>query len=193
MKKNIGPVLALYPTPVTIVGTVIEGKVNWINIAHIGLIGSDTIMLSSLKAHYTNQGIKENMTVSVNLVSEDMLVEADYVGTVSGKSVDKSQVFDYHMGQLQNAPIIEKSPLAMECEVVDIYDRNGYDNFILKVVYTHVEDSMLDDNGKINYEKLKPILFEMPTGAYLRTGDIAAKCWDVGKAYTKPGEKQEKI
>lgn len=185
MKKDIGPVIALYPTPTTIVGTVIEGKVNWLIIAHAGILGHDAIMLSSHKTHYTNQGIKENRTVSVNLVSEDMLAKADYVGTVSGKSVDKSHVFNYHMGQLENVPIIDESPLTMECEVIDIYDRGDYDNFILKVVNTHVENKMLDDNGKIDYEKLKPILFEMPTGTYLKTGDIAAKCWDVGKSYTK--------
>ena len=183
MKKNIGSVIGLYPTPTTIVGTVIGDKVTWINIAHIGIIGLDSIMLSMRKSHYSNEGIKKNKTVSVNLVSEDMLIEADYVGIVSGKSVDKSQVFKYHMGELKNAPIIDKSPLAMECEVVDIYDTKDYDNFILKVIHTHVEEDMLDESGNINYEKVRPILFEMPTRSYLKTGDVVAKCWNIGKEY----------
>jgi flavin reductase (DIM6/NTAB) family NADH-FMN oxidoreductase RutF len=70
MKKDIGSVIALYPTPTTVVGTVVEGKVNWMNIAHIGIIGLDSIMINSRKSHYTNQGIKENRTLSVNLVNE---------------------------------------------------------------------------------------------------------------------------
>ncbi|MFT9078548.1 flavin reductase family protein [Ethanoligenens sp.] len=188
MKKDIGPVIALYPTPTTIIGTVIKGKVNWLIVAHVGILGHDAILLSSHKTHYTNQGIKENRTVSVNLVSEDILAKADYVGSVSGESVDKSHVFDYHMGQLKNVPIIDESPLTMECEVVDIYDSEHHDNFIVKVVHTHVEDKMLDGTGKIDYEKLKPILFEMPTGAYLKTGAIAAKCWDISKSYKSKGE-----
>ena len=192
MKKDIGSIVALYPIPTTIVGTVIEGRVNWLNVAHIGLIGHDTIMLSVNQTNYSNQGIKKNKTVSVNLVGENMLVETDYVGTVSGKTVDKSHVFDYHMGQLQNVPIIDKSPLVMECEVADIYEYKGRDNFILTVVHTHVEDELLDDKGKIDYQKMKPILFQMPTRQYLRTGDIAAKCWDVGKAYKSVG-KAERI
>lgn len=183
MKKNIGSVVGLYPTPSTIVGTVIGGKVNWINIAHIGIIGLDSIMISSRKSHYTNQGIKENKALSINLVSEDMLVEADYVGLVSGKLIDKSQVFKYHMGELTNVPIIDKSPLSMECEVIDIYDTENYDNFILKVIHTHVEEDRLDESGNINYEKIRPLLFEMPTRSYLRTGDVVAKCWNVGKEY----------
>ncbi len=185
MKKKIGSVVALYPTPCTIVGTVIGGKVNWINIAHIGIIGLDSIMLSMGKRHYTNQGIKENKTVSVNLINEDMLVEADYVGIVSGRTTDKSQIFKYHMGELKNVPIIDKSPLAMECEVIDVYDTKDYDNFILKVVQTHVEEDMLDENGRIDFEKVKPLLFEMPARRYLRTGEAVAKCWNIGNEYKK--------
>ncbi len=73
-------------------GTVIGDKANWIYIAHIGIIGLDSITLSRRKLHYTNPGIKGNITVSFNLVNEDMIIEADYVEIVSGKTVDKSQV-----------------------------------------------------------------------------------------------------
>ena len=185
MKKNIGSVVGLYPTPVVIAGTVIDGKVNWINIAHIGIIGLDSIMLSMGKSHYSNQGIKENKTVSVNLVNEAMLVEADYVGMVSGKRVDKSQVFKYHMGELKNSPIIENSPLTMECEVVDNYETKNHDHFILKVIHTHAEEDVLNEDGKIDYEKVRPILFEMQTRTYLKTGDVVAKCWNIGNEYNK--------
>ena len=58
MKKNIGNVLALYPTPAVVVGTEVNGKVNWLLVAHVGIIGHDRIMLSMHKAHYTNQGVK---------------------------------------------------------------------------------------------------------------------------------------
>jgi flavin reductase (DIM6/NTAB) family NADH-FMN oxidoreductase RutF len=162
---------------------VVEGKVNWSNVAHIGIIGLDSIMLSIRKGRHTNIGMKENKTVSVNIVNEDMVVEADYVGLVSGKTVDKSKVFEYHMGELKNVPIIDKSPLAMECELVDIYDTKDYDNFILKVVHTHVEEEALDEKGKIDYEKVRPLLFEMPTTSYLKTGDVVAKCWNIGREY----------
>lgn len=56
MKKNIGNVLALYPTPAVVVGTEVNGKVNWLLVAHVGIIGHDQIMLSLFKKHYTNKG-----------------------------------------------------------------------------------------------------------------------------------------
>lgn len=185
MKKNIGAVVGLYPTPVVIAGTVIDNKVNWINIAHAGMIGFDRIMLSMGKEHYSNQGIIESKTVSVNLVNEDMLVETDYVGMVSGLNVDKSEVFEYYMGELENSPIIKKSKLVMECEVIDNYETETHDNFILKVVHTHAEENVLNEYGKIDYEKVRPILFEMPTNTYLRTGDKVANCWYIGSKYNK--------
>ena len=49
MKKNIGNVLALYPTPAVVVGTEVNGKVNWLLVAHVGIIGHDLIMLSMLR------------------------------------------------------------------------------------------------------------------------------------------------
>lgn len=185
MKKNIGAVLGLYPSPVIIAGTVVDNKVNWINVAHVGIIGYDTIMLSMGKSHYSNKGIEENKTVSINLVNEDMLVEADYVGMVSGKQIDKSNVFKYSMGELKNSPIIETSPLTMECELVDNYKTESHDNFIFKIVHTHVDEKMLNKEGKIDYEKISPILFEMSTRTYLKTGNKIANCWDLGKKYNK--------
>lgn len=185
MKKNIGAVLGLYPTPVTIVGTEIEGKVNWLNICHIGIVGIDRIMLSMGKTHYSNRVIRKNKTVSVNLVNSDMLVKADYVGLVSGNNTDKSDVFEYYHGTLKGAPLIKNSPLSMECEVVDNYETETHDNFILKIVNTYVDDDVLDEDGKIDYEKVRPVLFEMPQRLYLTTGRVIAKCWDEGKKYSK--------
>lgn len=60
MKKQIGNALALYPTPLVVVGTMVNGKPNWVLIGHLGIIGHDRVMVSLAKPHYTNQGIKKN-------------------------------------------------------------------------------------------------------------------------------------
>ena len=88
-KKNLGNLLALYPKPMTVVGAEVEGKVNWLVVGHTGVIGHDRILVSMSKSHYTNQGIKKSKRFSVNLVSREMLPKADYVGSVSGVTVDK--------------------------------------------------------------------------------------------------------
>ena len=174
-KKNIGSLLALYPKLMTVIGAEVEGKVNWLVVGHTGIIGHDRILVSMNKQHYTDQGIRKSKKLSINLVSREMLPEADYVGSVSGASVDKSNVFDYHIGE-KGTPIIDASPLTMECEVVDIYETEGFDNFICIVVNTYATPDVLDHNGKLDYARLKPVLFEFPTYSYLATGEVIGKC-----------------
>ena len=93
MKRTLNAINALYPTPAVLVGAVVDGKPNYITIAHIGIVNHARpylISLSSAKVHYTNAGIKENKAFSVNIPSEDLVVETDYVGIVSGKNKAKS-------------------------------------------------------------------------------------------------------
>lgn len=179
-KKNLGNLLALYPKPMTVVGAEVEGKVNWLVVGHTGVIGHDRILVSMSKSHYTNQGIKKSKRLSINLVSREMLPKADYVGSVSGSTVDKSEVFDYHVGE-NGTPVIDASPLTMECEVVDIYETDEFDNFICAVVNTYAAPDVLDDAGKLDYTKLKPVLFEFPTYSYLATGEVIGKCLNLDK------------
>lgn len=180
MKKNLGSILALYPMPVVVVGAVTDKKPNWLLVAHVGIIGHDRIMISCAKSHYTNKGIKESGVVSVNFVNEAMLQKADYVGSVSGSKTDKSEIFSYLLGE-NGAPLIEESPLVMECEVVDIYDSEGFDNFILKINNTYAEPFVLGENGKVDYTRLRPVLFDMPNYEYLRMGDVIGRCLKLGK------------
>ena len=180
MKKNIGSVLALYPTPTVVVGTVIDGKVNWMLAGHVGIMCHDHIMVSLFQKHYTNKGIKENMKFSVNIVDEALLPNAHYVGTVSGAKTDKSKVFDYFMGD-GGTPVIKDAPVVMECKVEDNYVLNNFDNFICSIIDTYADEDVLNEAGKIDYDELKPVLFEMPTYTYLRTGERIGKCKTIGK------------
>ena len=62
MKKNIGNSLALYPTPLVVVGTMVGGKPNWVLVGHIGIIGHDRVMVSlagGALQQQGNQGDKE--------------------------------------------------------------------------------------------------------------------------------------
>lgn len=175
MKKNIGSALALYPTPTIVVGAMNAEKPNWTLVAHVGIIGHDRILISLASAHYINQFIKASGKLSVNIVDEGMLAEADYVGSLSGAKADKSKVFEYELGEA-GTPIICKAPLTMECTVVDIYNTLGFESFICSIDNTYVEEKYLNDAGKINYNTLKPVLFEFPTYEYLKTGDVIGKC-----------------
>lgn len=174
-KKNIGNLLALYPKPMTVVGAEVDGKVNWLVVGHTGIIGHDRILVSMNKRHHTNHGIKKSGILSVNLVSRQMLPLADYVGSVSGAQVDKSRVFEYHWGE-NGSPVIDASPLTMECKVVDIYETEGFDNFVCTVANTYASPDVLDADGNLDYTRLKPVLFTFPGYSYLATGEVIGQC-----------------
>jgi len=178
--------LALYPTPATVVGTIGEdGIVNWLLVAHVGIVSHSKLLLSIHSSHHSVKAIDEKHRLSFNIFDEQFVAAADYTGTVSGAKTDKSEIFDYHLGEA-GMPVIEQSPLVMECEVIDTYEIDGFKNYICTILNTYVEEQMLCEKQKPDYSKLKPVLFEMPTYKYLRTGDIIGDCVKIGKAF---GEK----
>jgi len=187
LKKPLDGINVLYPTPTTIVGAIVEGKVNFITIAHIGIVNHARpylISLSLAKAHYTNAGIRENKTFSVNIPNEDLVVETDYVGIVSGKKTDKSSVFEVFYGDLENAPMITECPINMECKLYDVYDTPTHDLFIGEIVETYADESVLK-NGKVDLARVKPLLFDMSSIKYWSIGKAVADCWNIGKQLKK--------
>ncbi len=174
-KINIGKKLALYPSVVAVVGALVDGKVNWMTVAHTGTIGHSLVIISMNQDHYTNKGVIQNGKMSLNLVDREMLPQVDYVGTVSGAREDKSGVFAFHIGE-NGSPIIDVSPVSIELEVVDNYKAGGFDNFICKIANTYARKDVLNNDGKLNYNVLKPVLFEFPTYSYLATGEMLGKC-----------------
>ncbi len=175
MKKNIGSRMALYPMPIAVIGAMNGDKPTWTLIAHMGIIGHDRVLVSLVASHFINRAIKETKKLSINLVDEAMLPQADYAGSVSGAKEDKSKLFTYEMGEA-GAPIIQQAPLTMECTVEDLYQTHGFESFICTINNTYVEEAYVNEKGKIDYHILKPVLFEFPTYQYLRTGGILGAC-----------------
>ncbi|MGB4091676.1 MAG: flavin reductase family protein [Ruminococcus flavefaciens] len=105
MKISIDTKLALYTAPVTVIGTMNGDKPTWTLVAHIGIIGHDRILVSLAEPHYINHLIKENGRLSINLATEEMLPAADVSGSVTGAKDDKSDLFEYELGQRKSTPL----------------------------------------------------------------------------------------
>lgn len=174
-KKNIGATLALYPSPVIVVGALAEGKPTWTLAAHSGTVAHSHLMVSLVKAHYINKGIRETGKLSVNVVDQSWLAKADKMGTISGNKVDKSEMFPWTMGE-NGAPLIDDAKVSVECEVDGNYELENFDHFICRILATYADEAVLNDKGKIDYHIFKPVLFEFPTYEYFVTGEKVGNC-----------------
>jgi flavin reductase (DIM6/NTAB) family NADH-FMN oxidoreductase RutF len=187
MKTKLGPVNVMYPTPMVLIGAEVHGRPNFIAVAHVGIatVGTPNCVTFGLgKIHYTNQGIKEQKTFSVNIPGEDLVVETDYCGLVSGKNTDKSKVFDVVYGELESAPLIAQCHLNMECRLYDVVDFPSHDLFVGEIVQTHADPAVMTE-GAVDLTKLKPLLFDMATRSYFGVGGPVARAWNVGKQLKK--------
>lgn len=184
MKRNLGPVNALYPSLTTIVGAVVDGRPNFLTIAHVGIMNHGQPQYLSFginKKHHTNQGILEHREFSVCIPGEEMVVETDYVGLVTGKNTDKSGVFELFKGELDFAPLIQGCPVCMECRLARVVDFETHDVFIGEIVATHASESVLRPDGTIDIARVRPLLFDMASIKYWSLGAEVAPCWSVGK------------
>jgi flavin reductase (DIM6/NTAB) family NADH-FMN oxidoreductase RutF len=183
-KINLGAKIATYPMPVVLVGANAKNKANFLPVA-LFTVAAHTppkVAVALNKAHYTNQGIKENKTFSVCIPSEDMIEATDFCGLSSGHKVDKSRVFDVFYGDLKTAPMITKCPVSLECKLDKVVDNGSNEMFIGDVVSTFTEEKYLTD-GTVDIRKTRPFMLSLEDRSYHGLGKQKAKAWNVGKNY----------
>ncbi|MFW9873438.1 MAG: flavin reductase family protein [Candidatus Thorarchaeota archaeon] len=191
-KNKIRPGVYVYPMPVSIIGTNVKERPTFMALAWINVVEykPPLIAIATYESHYTNIGIKENNTFSVNIPSEGMVEAADYVGIVSGKQIDKSEVFEVFYGELKTAPMITHAPVNLECKVVKIIDtkefteaKKGHEIFIGRIVGAYADKYYLTD-GIPDITKLKPFVFSIDN-KYWKIGEFLGAAFSIGKSYKK--------
>ena len=69
---------------------------------------------------------------------------------------------------LADCPILEESPVNLECRVTQVIPLGSHDLFLAEVVACDVDESLLDENGKLCLDKAKLIVYSH--GEYLSLG-----------------------
>ena len=171
--------------PVTIIGANVNGKPNFMTVGLFGWVEYKPRCIFSIsigKKQYTNVGIKENMTFSVNIPSEDILIKTDYIGINSGRNIDKTEIFNVFYGELKTAPMIDDAPVCYECKVVNTLDFDGvHDVFFGEVVKTYADDAILNDKGGLELKKINPCLLWFQN--YYSIGKEIGQAYSLGRKY----------
>lgn len=178
LKEVWKPGNMLYPVPAVMVSCQREGeKPNILTIAWAGTICSDPAMvsISVRKERYSYPIIKETGEFVINLTTKDLTFATDYCGVKSGKDVDKFAKLNLTAAKATKVkcPIIEESPVNLECKVVDIKELGTHDMFIAEVVAVNVSKEYMDENGKFNLNSTNLVAYSH--GEYFCLGEKIGK------------------
>ncbi|MCH4889241.1 hypothetical protein EZV73_16715 [Acidaminobacter sp. JC074] len=180
MKKSIGINTFLFPLPSVVVNTYDEsGKANMMTASWTGVVNSSPSMISvSLRqATYTHDLIIKRQAFTVSIPSKEHVLEMDYVGTLSGKRVDK---FDQTgltpiKSDLVDAPYVSEFPLTLECKLVK-YEKLGLHTlFIAEVVDVKIDEAYLNEKGMPDMKKIDPVAYAHGEREYYEIGNYIGK------------------
>lgn len=162
-KVTFKPGTMLNPVPAVMVSCGHNEEQNIITIAWTGIINSEPPItyVSIRKSRHSHQLISKSKEFVINLVTEELAFQADYCGVKSGKDVDKFQVQKLTpiKGEHVSCPMIEESPVNIECRVRDILEFPSHDMFIADILAVHADESLLHKNGKLELENANLVAF----------------------------------
>ena len=186
MKKSFGAKTLIYPAPVWCVGSYDNnGNPNVMTIAWGGICCSDPpcVTISLRKATYTYGNIIARQAYTLSVPSVQFVKEADYFGMASGRNVNKFKETGLTpvKSELVDAPYVEEFPLILECKVIHQYEIGLHTHFVGEILDVKIDESMLDDDGKPDIEKIRPIVFSPDIPRYYGIGAFIGKAFEVGK------------
>ena len=184
MRKNFGAKPYTYPQPVLIIASYDEnGTPDAMNAAWGGISDDTQISMCLSAGHKTVKNILKRKAFTVSMADAANVAACDYVGIVSANDVpDKLEKAGFHTtrSEFVDAPLIDELPMALECRLVS-YDEESC-RMVGEIVNVSAEESVLDENGKIDSGKLQPITFDPVNNAYLKLGEKVGNAFRDGLA-----------
>ena len=183
MKRDLGPKDLIFPAPVLIVGTYgQDGTPNAMNVAWGGICSSvpPAVAISIRETRRTFANIQAKGAFTVAIATEELMVQADYVGLVSGSKGNKLEKAGLRTVKSEHvdAPVLQDFPVTLECRVMSVTRIGQHMHIVGEIVNVLAEESVLNEKGQIDAARLKAIAYDPADNQYL------AASWPVGKAFS---------
>ncbi|WP_270553932.1 flavin reductase family protein [Cloacibacillus evryensis] len=147
----------LYPLPPVMVSCGTMEKSNIITVAWTGTVNSEPPMtyVSVRPERYSYGLIKETGEFVINLTTDRLVWNADFCGVKSGRDVDKFALpgLTAIAASEVSAPMIEESPVNIECRVERSMLLGSHEMFLAKIIAVNVSEKLLDAKGVLHLEK----------------------------------------
>ncbi|AZS29261.1 flavin reductase family protein [Butyricimonas faecalis] len=190
MKHNWKPGNMIYPLPAVLVSCGSEpSEYNVLTVAWVGTLCTNPPMcyISVRPERYSYPIIQKNMEFVINLTTKDMAYATDWCGVRSGKDYNKFEEMKLTPGKAEvvKAPIVEESPVSIECRVKEIIPLGSHHMFVAEVVNVQADDCYLDkDSGRFELASADPLVYLH--GGYFELGEKIGKFgWSVEKKRKK--------
>lgn len=157
----------LYPLPVVLVSVADGETQNILTVAWAGTVCTNPPMVSiSVRPErYSYEMIKKSGEFVLNLTTKELVYAADYCGVKSGRDVDKFRELKLTAlpAEQVKAPLIEQSPVNIECRVVQVQNLGSHDLFLAEVLAVHADEKYLDEKGRFDLSKADPVVYSHGT------------------------------
>ncbi len=195
-KKQFAPGAMVNPVPVVMVscgGNGIPGdpgeRPNIITIAWTGIINSNPPMtyVSVRKERFSHEIISNAGEFVINLVNEPLTFAADWCGVKSGRDFDKfaEQKLTPVPAQIVSCPVIEESPVNIECKVKEVKELGSHDMFIAEIVNVLADESIVDEKGAIRLDRAGLVAYNHGHYFPLKKAELGRFGYSVMKPKTK--------
>lgn len=189
-RRNFKPGALTAPLPPVMVSVGDMESSNIITIGWTGILSTipPRTYISVRPERYSYGIIKEKKEFVINLTTAKQARVVDYAGIYTGAKVDKFN--ECGLTKLESrevvAPTIAECPIALECRVVEIIPMGTHDVFIADIVSVSCDESILDEKGKIRFDKAE--LMAYAHGEYFALGE---KLGSFGFSTKKPTAKKQ--
>ena len=172
-----GTMLAPVPAVMVSLGASPE-EYNIITIAWTGTICSEPPMcyISVRPERHSFDILVKNREFVINLTTKNLAFATDWCGVRSGKKYNKFKEMKLTPGKAKivNAPIIEESPVNIECKIKEIIPLGTHHAFISEVVNVKVDEKYINSKtGALQLIDSNPIGYLH--GFYYETGKKIGK------------------
>lgn len=170
----------ILPEAVFIIGTYDENGVpNAMNAAWGTQTDFNEIIIS-LSKHKTTENLEKTGAFTVAFGTVDTVTICDYFGVESGKKINKIEKAGCHVHKSEhvNAPIIEEFPLTLECKVKSWRPEEGI--LVGEIVSEQADESIMTEDGHVDLDKMKPIIYDAAIHAYRGIGPVIATAFEEG-------------
>ena len=167
----------IYPLPAVMVSCGTMEESNIITVAWTGIINTDPAMcyISVRPTRHSYEMIKKTGEFVINLTTKDLAYATDWCGVKTGAKVDKFKEMKLTKQKAENikCPLIEESPISIECKVKEIKELGSHHMFIADVLSIDVAEKYIDDKGAFDITKCDLITYA--NGKYFTLGKQVGK------------------